>query len=133
MKVIIKNLINRKFITKKNRKIYLTKKKNIYANAIYIKLLAIVILSIFIFYNLLGKYNYCYKCFEKQLKNIEPTCLACPNEYIFKGLKIISTLDTLNELIDHKKSISRIGDGEYEIIQGRSIHYQKKMQYFLTN
>ena len=110
---------NRKFIT------YLTK-KNIYANAIYIKLLAIVILSIFIFYNLLGKYNYCYKCFEKQLKNIEPTCLACPNEYIFKGLKIISTLDTLNEIINHKKSISRIGDGEYEIIQGRSIHFQKK-------
>ena len=44
---------------------------------------------------------------------------------LFKSIKFISTEETLNELIDNKKSIARFGDGEFGIIFGNNIGFQK--------
>lgn len=43
----------------------------------------------------------------------------------FKSIKIKTEDDTLNELINNKKSISRFGDGEFLIIFGENIGFQK--------
>ena len=43
----------------------------------------------------------------------------------FKSIKIQTEDDTLNELINNKKSISRFGDGEFSIIFGKNIGFQK--------
>jgi hypothetical protein len=51
--------------------------------------------------------------------------LNCSNENIFKGLKIKSTEETLNEIIYNNKSISRFGDGEFLLTIGKNIPFQK--------
>ena len=40
-------------------------------------------------------------------------------------LKIHSPIETLHEIINNNKSISRFGDGEFNLIFGRSISFQK--------
>jgi hypothetical protein len=44
---------------------------------------------------------------------------------MLKNIKIISAEDTLNEIIYNNKSISRFGDGEFNLIFGRGIKFQK--------
>ena len=92
-----------------------------------IKILFIVILSVFLYkvYNFLEKYQYCYECIEKK-KDKNSECLKCPNEILFKHLYIVSTENTLNEIVKNHKSISRFGDGEMEMIFGGRISFQKK-------
>ena len=69
-------------------------------------------------------YDYCQKC-VRHLKHPKKQCLNCTNEIIFYGLNIVSTEDTLNEIIENKRSISRFGDGELFLMRGYGIHFQK--------
>lgn len=68
------------------------------------------------------KYKYCMNCCKSFTKN----CKRCSVQIVFKGLKILSDEKTLDEIIIHNKSISRYGDGEFLIIFGNSIKFQKK-------
>jgi glycosyltransferase family protein len=52
-------------------------------------------------------------------------CLSCPKEIIFFGLNISSAEDTLDEIIKNNRSISRYGDGEFDLIFGKDIGFQK--------
>ena len=63
------------------------------------------------------------KCIEKNNNSIQ--CFYCPVELIFKGLKVLSDDKTLDEIIFKKKSISRFGDGEFRLIFGKTIGFQK--------
>ena len=44
---------------------------------------------------------------------------------MFKSIKFISLDETLDELLNNKKSIARFGDGEFKIIFGKDIGFQK--------
>ena len=68
-------------------------------------------------------YNYCQNC-VKNSSNPKKQCSNCTNEILFYGLNIVSTEDTLNEIIENKKSISRFGDGEMFLILGYGIYFQ---------
>ena len=46
-------------------------------------------------------------------------------DFIFKGLKVFSDEETLNEIIINNKSIARYGDGEFSLIFGYGIGFQK--------
>ena len=52
-------------------------------------------------------------------------CYQCPLDLVFKGLKIASDWETLDEIILNNKSISRFGDGEFKLIWGKNIGFQK--------
>jgi glycosyltransferase family protein len=68
-------------------------------------------------------YNYCQNC-VKNSSNPKKQCSNCTDEILFYGLNIVSTEDTLNEIIENKKSISRFGDGEMFLILGYGIYFQ---------
>jgi glycosyltransferase family protein len=99
---------------------------NINISFLLIKLL--ININLFIFLNkifiFLTKYKYCSQCIEK-LAKLNLNCSLCPNKIVFKNLKIVSTEKTLNEIIKYKKSISRLGDGEYHIIFGQNITFER--------
>lgn len=38
---------------------------------------------------------------------------------------ILSSEETVDEILKNKKSLIRLGDGEFGIFRGKSIHYQK--------
>ena len=67
-------------------------------------------------------YYFCSRCTE----NIEYSseCFQCSKQIIFNGLNIASDEETLNQIIYNKKSISRFGDGEFELIFGHNISFQ---------
>ena len=44
---------------------------------------------------------------------------------IWGGFKIATPEDTLDKIINDKCSISRLGDGEFDLILGTGIRYQK--------
>ena len=46
-------------------------------------------------------------------------------EIIFNGLNILSQEETLDEIIKYNRSISRFGDGEFNIILGKRIGFQE--------
>lgn len=70
------------------------------------------------------KYSYCLECTKNE--NISnKKCLKCPVDIIFKGLKVFSEEETLNEIIFNNKSIARFGDGEFSLIFGYGIGFQK--------
>ena len=69
-------------------------------------------------------YRFCHNCIQ-HIGKLTHKCFACPNKYIFKGFHIISPEKTLNEIIYHNKSIARFGDGEFKIIFGKNIGFQK--------
>lgn len=72
-------------------------------------------------------YQYCNNCINLlDYKNSH--CFKCSNELIFKGLRIKSSLFTLNKIINNNSSISRIGDGEFILIFGKNIGFQKYNQ-----
>ena len=109
---------------RKNNKNPFKKRKNF---ILLLKILFIVILSVLLYkvYNFLGKYKYCYECIEKKMDK-DPKCLECPIEILFKNIYIVSTENTLNEIVKNHKSISRFGDGEIGMIFGGHISFQKE-------
>ena len=69
-------------------------------------------------------YQYCNNCIN--LPDYSHTqCFKCSNELVFKGLKIKSSISTLNMIINSNASISRFGDGEFKLIFGENIGFQK--------
>ena len=119
------------------RKNYINVKKRNYSKCLLIqkrkyfilliKILFFMILSTLIYniYIFLEKYKYCFDCIEKK-KVGDSKCLECPDEILYKNLYIISTENTINEIIKNHKSISRFGDGEIGMIFGHSISFQKR-------
>ena len=83
------------------------------------------IIIFFLLYNFyfFKNYDFCMKCIENDKKSLK--CLKCPIEIIFKGLKVFSNEETVDEIIKNKKSISRFGDGEFYLIFGKNIRFQK--------
>jgi len=75
------------------------------------------------------KKNYIFfKCCLKYFQYyhfLDKKCLSCPREVIFNGLKILSSEDTLDEIIKNNRSISRFGDGEFNLIFGKKIGFQE--------
>lgn len=55
-------------------------------------------------------------------------CINCKNNIIFKGIKIHNEDETLNEIINKNKSIARFGDGEFNLIFGANLGFQKYNQ-----
>ena len=81
-----------------------------------------IILIIFEFlYFIIDKY--CLKCIYhfNQLSK----CYICSNSMVFKGFKVASDDDTVDEIIKYNKSISRFGDGEYRLMLGYSVRFQR--------
>lgn len=81
-----------------------------------------VLIFIRIIYYINEYYRKCLQCYNKSKK--EKQCNICKNTLIFKGLKILSDEETLDEIIRKNKSISRFGDGEFKIIFGYGIGFQ---------
>ena len=97
----------------KNNKFNRNKKKY-FSNLILLFLL--IIINTYIYE------NFCLECIKKVQSD---KCSNCKNNIIFKGLKILDEDKTLNELIYKNKSISRFGDGEFNLIFGKSLGFQK--------
>lgn len=74
-----------------------------------------------------AKKNYLYFVCQNCLKenNIEQKCLQCDPDIIFKSIKYKSNNETLNELLNCNKSITRFGDGEFKLIFGKKVGFQK--------
>ena len=97
-------------------------KKKRYLNKFLIILIGFFIFSFNILFN--SKYNYCLDCI-KIINNLTEQCFQCPLEFLYRKLIIESDENTIKEILFHNKSIARYGDGEYIIIKGRSISFQK--------
>ena len=69
-------------------------------------------------------YQYCNNCINL-FDYSNSQCFKCTNMLIFKGLKIKSPLLTLKKIVNNNSSISRIGDGEFSLIFGKNIGFQK--------
>ena len=112
---------------KKNLKIHNREKKNkFHFYFIFIKFISILIILSIIIYKMLFYKNsleFCFNC-SKNLDNILQECWKCDNEVLFKGLYVASREDTVSEIINKKKSISRFSDGEFSIIYGNNIYFQ---------
>ena len=91
----------------------------IYINIFALIFNLIIIIFSFNYYN----YKYCNDCI-KIIDYCNTHCLKCPNEYIFNGLIIESPIDTVNKIINDNSSISRFGDGEFNLIYGNNIGFQ---------
>ena len=89
----------------------------------YYKLIIIFFFLILYRIFILKNYKYCFECDKKNELDIK--CFKCSNDILFKDINIISTENTLNEIIRYNKSISRYGDGEFSIIFGHNINFQK--------
>jgi len=74
--------------------------------------------------NIYCENDYCQKCFNKN-RIKDPLCKKCPAKELLQDLKILSPWDTLNEIIYNNKSLSRFGDGEFRLIYGDGIRFQK--------
>ena len=81
-----------------------------------------ILILIRIEYYIYGYYKLCLVC--NNIYKTEHKCNNCKKKIIFKGLKILSDEETLNEIIRKNKSISRFGDGEFKIIFGYGIGFQ---------
>ena len=90
---------------------------------IIIKSLIYILLIIIHISNYYKNFTYCLKCFQNN--KFYKKCYNCPFNIIFKGLKVYSEEETLNEIIINNKSISRFGDGEFGLIFGYDIGFQK--------
>ena len=130
IKIKKKRIIN-KTNTKhvKNLKINNVKKKNKY----YIYIIFTKFISILIFLSIITRQilyykndlEFCINCSKNLDNNILPECWKCDNELLFKGLYVASREETVKEIIKKKKSISRFSDGEFSIIYGGNINFQK--------
>ena len=70
-----------------------------------------------------GEYLFCQKCIYD--KNRNKSCSNCSINIIFQPIKVKSVDETLDEIIKNKKSISRFGNGEFNIIFNKGIKFQK--------
>lgn len=86
---------------------------------LFFPIIILLIINI-IFYN---NYKYCLKCIYGY-KN--PECYKCSIDTIFKNYYIVNEEKTLKELVNYKKSISRFGDGEFKLMFGKNLKFQKK-------
>jgi glycosyltransferase family protein len=68
----------------------------------------------------------------KNISNLSSECFNCPEEILFKNLYIASRFETLDEIIKYNKSISRYGDGEYNLISGISHYFQTKSEELIN-
>ena len=89
----------------------------------YIINLVLFFLYIYFYIKKNYKYFFCQKCITR--KKIEQKCMICDADILFKSIKFIPTDETLNELLNNKKSICRFGDGEFKIIFGKNTRFQK--------
>ena len=133
-----KNKLNKRTRTKrknikvKNKKIFEKKKENnliLFSRyfILVIKFLSLMIILYIIYYKIIHFYKqnkFCIDC-SNNLNNINSKCMECSPEILFKGLYIASEEKTLKEIIKHKKSIARFSDGEYVLIFGNGISFQK--------
>lgn len=104
---------------------------NIYIFKIILIILFIVISFPYIIYE---NFNCCLR-YNKNIGNIN---FKCPVELIFNGLNVLSDEETLDEIIINNKSISRFGDGEFNLIFGIDVGFQnynkklsKKLRHIL--
>ena len=88
-----------------------------------IKSFLIILIFLFLLEYFFIKNYFCISC----IKNISYSskCFQCPIKMLFNGLQIASDEETLNQIINNNKSISRFGDGEFLIIFGESLVFQK--------
>ena len=47
------------------------------------------------------------------------------NRFFYKEPRILSSVKSLDTLIDGKKSIARFGDGEFKLMRGGNLGFQK--------
>lgn len=85
----------------------------------------IIILSLNLIYILIYKkgnlYVFCQCCIKKQFEG----CFRCTSDILLKSIKIHSIKETLKEIIANRASIARFGDGEFNLIFGNDIKFQK--------
>ena len=95
-------------------------------------LVCILKFSKIIYSKIFKLYFNCKYCINT--KNIYSKCFNCSIDDLFRSIKIMSTEETLNEILYKNKSIGRFGDGEFNIIFGAKIRFQifnKTLQKFL--
>ena len=99
------------------------KNNEFHLKKVFFSLFILTLLIIFEY----AKNNYIYFICQKCLKenNLEKKCSKCDADIIFKSIKYRTKDETLNELLNHKKSIARFGDGEFKIIFGKKNGFQK--------
>ena len=69
--------------------------------------------------------RYCKKCLNLKGKKGLDCYNRCPAFKILSSLNILSSEETVDDIINNKKSISRFGDGEFDLIFGKGIGFQK--------
>lgn len=79
--------------------------------------------NIVVYYKKNKQFFFCQNCMND--KNISSQCFKCKPDLLFKSLKYISREETMNELIYNKKSITRVGDGEFNIMFGLNTAFQQ--------
>ena len=95
-------------------------------------LVCILKFSKIIYSKIFKLYFNCKYCINT--KNIYSKWFNCSIDDLFSSIKIMSTEETLNEILNKNKSIGRFGDGEFNIIFGTNIRFQifnKTLQEFL--
>ena len=70
-----------------------------------------------------NQYSYCDNC-TNNLNHLNKECFSCPHEYLFRKLITSSNIETLNEIIKYNKSLSRFGDGEFNLLFGITHYFQ---------
>ena len=88
---------------------------------IYSQIISLIIIIYSYFYKY---YQYCNNCINL-IDYSQTQCFKCSIDLVFKGLKIKSSITTLNMIINNNSSISRFGDGEFKLIFGKNIGFQK--------
>ena len=68
--------------------------------------------------NFLKEWNNCQKCNSNY-------CNECSANNLLKMIKILSPIDTINDIVYNKKSIARFGNGEFDIIFGFRLRFQR--------
>ena len=96
---------------------------NYYYKLKNIIILIIIFNNIFFNRNIYNKYFFCQNCINNKSNNKQ--CHKCSPSILFKSIKIKSVDETLDEIIINKKSISRFGDGEFMLLFGKNIKFQK--------
>jgi glycosyltransferase family protein len=103
---------------------------------IFIKLVFFfLILYSIIFPNKYKKYYFFFLCYLKCIHyyhKLNFKCLSSPREIIFNGLNIFSPEETLDEIIRNNRSISRFGDGEFNLMLGQKIGFQEVNNILIT-
>lgn len=104
--------------------LFLNNMYNCQSRSIVLLGISISIIIIIKSYSYFQNFSYCKRCV--QLAKIDKLkCTKCPVDIIFNELKVFSDEETLREIIVNNKSIARYGDGEFSLIFGYGIGFQK--------